>query len=237
MVGDNRSFTFSHIGSGIHSYQWQKDGADLSDTGSISGSTTDTLTITGLALSDAGYYSVTVTSIDGYGSPDTSDTVALKVNAKPSVTGDVTGQLAYAGAPATFTVTATGTDPLYYQWQISIDDGNNWKKLLGGSSDSYTQNFVQPSEDTYKYKVEITNNYGSVESSTGELTVTDVTITNEPDSLTVDAGQEAIFTVGTISINGGETYQWQKDGEDLSDTGTISGATTDTLTILSLIHI
>ena len=42
------------------------------------------------------------------------------------------------------------------------------------------------------------------------------------------------FTVADITGAGPLTYKWRWDGEDLSEGGGVSGATTDTLTIASV---
>ena len=44
--GSNVSFSVTATGTAPLSYQWQKDGVDLTDGGSITGATTATLTIT-----------------------------------------------------------------------------------------------------------------------------------------------------------------------------------------------
>ena len=58
------------------SYQWQKDGVDLTDGGRITGATTATLTITGIMESDEGGYRCVVTNDAG---PVTSITATLTV--------------------------------------------------------------------------------------------------------------------------------------------------------------
>ena len=53
-------------------------------------------------------------------------------------------------------------------------------------------------------------------------------IQTHPAGVTVPAGGEAVFSVTAINA---ESYQWYKDGLALSDSGTVSGATTATLTV------
>ncbi len=60
-AGDNVSFNISATGNNL-SYQWRKDGSNLSDGGAISGSGTNTLTINPVAVSDAGSYDVVVSN-------------------------------------------------------------------------------------------------------------------------------------------------------------------------------
>ena len=59
------SFSVTATGIAPLSYQWQKDGVNLTDGGGITGATTATLTITGVMESDEGGYRCVVTNIAG----------------------------------------------------------------------------------------------------------------------------------------------------------------------------
>jgi hypothetical protein len=59
--GDPVSFSVVASGVGTLTYQWRKDGIDLVDGGSVSGATTDTLTIDPVLVTDAGAYTCVVT--------------------------------------------------------------------------------------------------------------------------------------------------------------------------------
>ena len=63
--GSDVSFSVTATGTAPLSYQWQKDGVDLTDGGSITGATTATLTIAGVRESDEGGYRCVVTNIAG----------------------------------------------------------------------------------------------------------------------------------------------------------------------------
>jgi N-acetylmuramoyl-L-alanine amidase len=54
-------------------------------------------------------------------------------------------------------------------------------------------------------------------------------ITDQPDTVTVNPGQTAAFTVAATGT--GLTYRWRRNGVNLSNGGAISGATTPTLTV------
>ena len=56
-VAEGETAVFDVVIANATSYQWKKDGANISDGGAISGATTDTLTITGVVLGDEGNYS------------------------------------------------------------------------------------------------------------------------------------------------------------------------------------
>ena len=76
VVGSAATLEARAGGFGPLSYQWRKDGVDLSDGGSISGATTATLTIDPLSFDDAGSYDVVVTDSCG---PVTSNSATLAV--------------------------------------------------------------------------------------------------------------------------------------------------------------
>jgi autotransporter-associated beta strand protein len=58
-------------------------------------------------------------------------------------------------------------------------------------------------------------------------------ITNQPVPVTVATGSIAVFSVG--ATGGGLTYQWYKNGAALTDSSHISGSTTPTLVISSVV--
>ncbi|HEX4119812.1 MAG TPA: DUF2341 domain-containing protein [Verrucomicrobiae bacterium] len=143
-LGDNVSFTVSAIGANPLTYQWY----DNNDN-PISWGTNATLNLTNVQVSQAGYYSVTVS--DPYNSASTN--ALLNVGAGPPViTTDLqpTSVFCYAGLSNTFSVTVTGTRPFVYQW---YQDGN---PLLGATADSYTFATLL---GTNTYYCAITNSY------------------------------------------------------------------------------
>jgi hypothetical protein len=92
-IGDTAAFDVTPAGPGPFTYQWRRDGTDLvdgaTDSGStISGATTATLTISDVQTDDAGAYDVVVTNDCG---PTTSVAAALVVQAPPSCPADIDG--------------------------------------------------------------------------------------------------------------------------------------------------
>jgi len=69
-------------------YVWKKGGSPLSDGGSISGSSTPTLTINPLVLTDAGNYSCTIANVNG---TTNTFTVALTVLSAPTAPPSIPG--------------------------------------------------------------------------------------------------------------------------------------------------
>ncbi|HQM37981.1 MAG TPA: immunoglobulin domain-containing protein [Candidatus Bipolaricaulis anaerobius] len=208
-VGGKVTFSVTAAGKAPLSYQWKKDGT------AISGATNATYTIGSVAAGDAGSYTVVVTNAAG---SITSAAAVLTVNVPPTITAQPAAQSACPGKSVLFSVTATGTPPLSYQWK---KDGTT---IAGATTAIYTIPAVT-NADEGTYTVVVTNGCGSVTSTPAALSLGAApTITSEPTAQTVCAGQPVEFTVaatGTPPL----TYQWLKDG------GEIGGATAATYTI------
>jgi hypothetical protein len=85
----------------------------------------------------------------------------------PSITSGPQNQLVNAGQVATFTVTASGSAPLAYQWQHLI--GTTWVNV-GTSAPTYVIT-AATSADAGLYRVDVSNAAGSIQSGTATLTV------------------------------------------------------------------
>ncbi len=83
----------------------------------------------------------------------------------PSITTQPASQSVAAGQTATFTVVATGTAPLSYQWQK--DSAN----ISGAASVSYTTPATVAADKGTTYRVVVSNSAGSVTSNSATLTV------------------------------------------------------------------
>ena len=201
------TFSVSAHGTAPLSYQWQRGTNDLA--GATAASYTTAATVTG----DSGAtFRVVVTNAAG---KVTSDAARLTVNpasqgTAPSITTAPAAQTVNAGQTATFTVAATGTAPLAYQWQRGTT------AIPGATAASYTTAPTVAGDSGATFRVAVTNAAGSVTSAAATLTVrSKPTITSQPASQTVTIGQAATFTVaatGTAPL----TYQWRKNGADLT---------------------
>src|SRR4029077_15341328 len=127
----------------------------------------------------------------------------------------------------TFTVVATGTAPLSYQWQ------KNGVNIAGATAASYTTPATTTADSGATFQVVVSNTAGTVTSAAGTLTVNPApvapTITTQPGNQTVTAGQTATFTVvatGTAPLS----YQWQKNGANITGATSTSYTTPVTTT-------
>ena len=139
-------------------------------------------------------------------------------SATPSISSQPASKTVILGQTASFSVTATGTTPLSYQWQ------KNGLAISGATSSSYTTPATISTDNGAQFAVVVSNNIGKVTSSSATLTVNSApSITAQPTGKTVTAGQSATFAV-TATGGAPLSYQWQKNGT------AISGATSTSYT-------
>ena len=118
-----------------------------------------------------------------------------------------------AGQTATFSVSASGAFSMTYQWR------KNGVNMNGATGSSYTTPVTTTADNGTQFSVVITSLAGSVISSSATLTVTAApvapSITTQPASRTVTAGQTATFSV-TASGASPLSYQWRRNGASIS---------------------
>jgi glucose/arabinose dehydrogenase len=124
----------------------------------------------------------------------TSNTAPAIINHPQSIT--VT-----QGQPATFSVTATGTAPLQYQWQ------KNMVNISGANASTYTISSAQPA-DAAGYRVIVSNSAGSTTSNTAQLSITPF---NAPP-----VAQIITPAAGTL-YRGGDVISFSGDATDPED--------------------
>jgi Leucine-rich repeat (LRR) protein len=196
IAGTTASFGVTANGTSPLSYQWQFNGA------SLAGATASTLNLTSVQSSDAGNYSVIITNSAG---AITSGIASLTVWVPPAFSSQPQSRTNVSGSPASFSVIATGTLPLSYQWRL------NAVSLAGATNSVLNLTNVQPA-DAGDYSVIVTNVGGSATSALASLTVwVPPSISTQPQSLINIAGTDASFNVaatGTTPL----AYQWQVNG-------------------------
>ena len=133
----------------------------------------------------------------------------VKPATSPSITTQPANQSVVVGQKATYSVAATGTAPLSYQWQ------KNGASISGATLSSYTTPPTTLADNGASFVAVVSDSNGSTKSSPAILTVDSApvapSITTQPGSQSVTAGQTATFSVaatGTAPLS----YQWQKNG-------------------------
>ena len=148
------------------------------------------------------------------------------VQGAPSIMAQPASQTVTAGQTATFTVAASGTAPLSYQWR------KNGVAISGMTSSSYTTPATTSADNGAQFTVVLSNSVGSVTSSAAMLTVSAASvapsITTQPASQTVTAGQTATFSVAAMGT-APMTYQWRKNTVAISGANSSSYTTPTTM--------
>jgi hypothetical protein len=188
-AGGQATFAVVATGSEPLSYQWQKDSTD------IDGATSATYTIASVAASDAGDYCCVVSNPAGTA---TSLQATLTVLTAPSIDTQPESQTVALGGAATFTVAASGTGTLSYQWQ---KDG---AAIDGATNRSYT---VDPAslDDAGEYRCVVTDDTGSTTSNPATLTV-DTTSWTVTISVPDGSPQALILGVNPDATDGVDNY-------------------------------
>ena len=170
----------------------------------------------GLSYFSRGYYSqADIDMFDAIGY-DVVDGVPPSIITQPSPTAVCAGQT------ATLTVVASGDAPLSYQWYDVF-----LVPVSGATNATLTITNAQESDEGL-YLCRVTNNVGTVDSNLAQITVNQgPSITDQPDSQTVNEGDNVTFTVvadGTPTLS----YQWKKGAANVgtnSPSYTINNAT------------
>ncbi len=202
--GGAAMFDVTAVGAPPLEYQWARDGSDLP------GETNATLTLPNVALGDAGTFVVRIRNASG---SILSDGAALMVQpVPPIITSQPAGITVSGGSDVTFTVTATGSAPLSYQWArnaAGISGANNATLNLSNLATSAS------------YTVIVSNAAGSVTSQVAVLNVVPVppTITTQPLSQTASVGNPVTLLVAATGSPVLQ-YQWQRNGVALAGQNT-----------------
>ncbi len=221
-LGGSATFTVKATGSPAPSFQWKRNG------NAIQGATSASYSVKNAQSTDDGArFSCFISNTFGN---VTSDEAVLNVGVGSGVAPAIITQPMDAkikvGESAEFSVKVTGTPAPTFQWR---KNGVNVKR---NNSGTFVYENAQASDDGAKFDVVVTNSAGSVTSNVAYLNVVQETgaapsITRQPASQKVSAGETAVFSVvatGTPSPK----YQWRKNGES------VDGATGSSFSLSSV---
>ena len=137
-----------------------------------------------------------------------------------------------AGQNASFSVVATGTSPLTYQWQ------RNGVAIEGATAATYAL-ATTVLDNGAVFRVVVTNCAGSATSNDATLTVASsapvLTITPQPADTSVVAGTQASFTVGGTCSSGNLGIGWQRSNDAGATWVTIASAVAATYSLATVI--
>ena len=127
----------------------------------------ESLTIGNGASLNTGSYEVIVNG----GTLDGVDKITGTVKYAPAITTQPTSQTVTEGETATFTVAASGSEPLSYQWQQSTDNGSRWTNIESATNATYTIETTTMDMSGTQYRCVVKNTINEVTSEAATLTV------------------------------------------------------------------
>jgi hypothetical protein len=213
-AGQPFSLSVTAAGSTPLSYRW------LLDDITVSGATGPVLTVSNAQAASQGFYQVIVTN--SVGSSTSAPAMVRVFPAAPSILSQPVSLDTYASSNATFTVLATGSQPLAYQWFFKGG------ALAGRTAASLSLTDVQAS-NAGEYHVVVSNAMGRATSAVATLTVRPLApyFTVQPSSASLGAGSDCTLT-GQANGSQPISYQWQRNGAN------IPGATSASLLFASV---
>ncbi|MAE32297.1 MAG: hypothetical protein CMO43_12050, partial [Verrucomicrobiales bacterium] len=196
LLGQAQTLSVVASGSEPLEYQWSKDGQ------AIEGANAKELAFDSLATSDAASYSVSISNEAG---TVVSDEVAITVHVPITITQQSVEARVIEGETATFTVVATGTEPIEYEWRF------NSQVVAGVTGPVLTvANASKANEGSYQ--VVMKNPAGSAVSEEVKLTVVQpITITQQPVAEHVLRQDQSLLLEVVASGSQPISYQWHRD--------------------------
>ena len=144
--------------------------------------------------------------------------VVTVTSSPPSIAAQPQGKTINVGTSVSFSVSASGTAPLAYQWYL------NGSAIPNATAATFTIGKAQPS-DAGDYAVTVANPAGAVDSAVATLTVQYApVITSQPQSQNLTVGESVTLGVAAIGVPA-PTYRWKFKGVG------IPGATSTTYTL------
>ena len=127
--------------------------------------------------------------------------VSFPTSQPPAIANQPSNVTVPVGASATFTVSASGSAPLAYQWQ------RNGSNISGANAASYSLSSAQLADSGAQFRALVSNSFGSATSNAATLTVT----SNQAPSVSIST------PVAGSTYTGGSTLSFSGTGSDAED--------------------
>jgi len=197
--GQAAIFSVTAIGFAPLAYQWRRDGTDISGANAASFNTGAT------AFADSGAV-FTVLVSNSVGNVTSGPATLTVTPQKPIITAQPAAAEVVESQTATFTVAATSSVPITYQWRKA------GQAIANANTASFTTAATTFADNNTAYSVVVSNSAGSTTSNSAVLTVDFAPrITTQPQAVTVHQSQTATFTVSAIGT-APLSYQWSENG-------------------------
>ena len=202
-AGDKMTFTVTATGSGLQ-YRWQLSD-DNGATWRNSSTTASTYATTLTATNNNRLVRCIVT--DSSGNRVTSDAARMKIKAVFRITGQPADYVGEAGDKMSFRVEVEGYR-LVYQWQLSDDDGANWRNS-STKTDTYATTLTTTNHNRFVRCVVTDIDGKTAVSHAARMSIkVPITVTTQPEGYAAVDGEQVEFRV-TATGDHTLSYVWQ----------------------------
>jgi hypothetical protein len=189
IAGKTASFAVAATGTSPMTYQWSKNGA------AISGATSSIYTTPAETTADNNAkFTVAISNSAGSATSNAATLTVTSATVAPAITAQPASQSVIAGKTASFSVTASGTAPMTYQWS------KNGTAISGATSATYTTPAETTADNTAQFTVAVSNSAGSATSNAAVLTVTASTLLLNSSTSSVSFGSVNVSSSGTQNV-------------------------------------
>jgi hypothetical protein len=207
-AGQTATFNIAATGTAPITYQWKKNGA------AVSGATSSTYTTPAETIADNNAaFTAEVSNTAGNATSAAAMLTVTSLTVAPAITTQPASQTVIAGKTASFTVAASGTAPLTYQWS------KNGAVISGAASSTYTTPGETATDNNAKFTVAVSNSAGSATSNAATLTVSASSLllnssasslsfgnvnvsSNSMKSITLTNAGNSSVTVSNVTVSG-----------------------------------
>ncbi len=229
-TGQGRSAIFSVTTSGNNiTYQWKKNGENLTDGGNISGATTRSLTITNVSVSDVAFYTVEISNAAG-----TVLSNAAYLNTIIAV--QPANNTACLNSPGPYVEVIANGLSLTYQWYSNTTNSNSGGTAIPGATSAIYTPPASALGTTYYYVVIQNSGQGcATETSTAAAFTVGAAANSGTAYIGGTAGTNSNVTTTSICTGSstivrsvgatasGATYQWEQSTDGVAGWNTVSG--------------
>ncbi len=188
-AGQTATFKIAATGTAPITYKWKKNGS------AISGATSSTYTTPAETTTDNNaQFTAEVSNTAGNATSNAAVLTVTSTTVAPAIATQPASQTVIAGKTASFTVAATGTAPLTYQWS------KNGAAISGATSSTYTTPAETTTDNNAQFTVAVSNIAGKATSNAAILTVSASTLLLNSSSSSLSFGNVNVSSNSTQTV-------------------------------------